>query len=278
VLWFDGEWPHSPEVWQSAELVRQVRQLQPGILINNRLGMRPKTGPTNAEGLGEAADLGDFGTPEHHITADPNRLWESCQVSTWRLWGWTSGERWRPVDLLLDMLTEAAAKGGNLLLNVGPKPDGQLPPEFVERADAIGDWMTRNGEAIYNTDGGELFDFTTFGRTTRRGNHIFLIFRFWDGTGTVRFPGLATKVRRATLLSNGQDIDVRQDGEFTILTGLPAQSPEKLFPVIRLECEGKPQSTLIGRTPQWTGDPRRYLAWANARGTGVMADGSNRPV
>lgn len=279
MLWFDGEWPHSPEAWQSASLVRKVRQLQPSILINNRLGMRPKTGPTNAEGLGEAADLGDFGTPEHHITADPNRLWESCQVSTWRLWGFATGERWRPADLLLDMLTEAASKGGNLLLNVGPRPDGQFPAEFVDRAKLIGDWMSRNGEAVRNTDaGGERFDFTTYGRSIRRGNLVYLIFRFWDGTGRVRFPGLASQVRRATLLTTGQDVEVQRDGEFILLSGLPKESPEALFPVIRLECEGTPKSTLIGKTMQWTGDPLRYMPWARVRGDGVMADGSHRPA
>ena len=101
-----------------------MRELQPHILINNRLGQvgagdTVETGGV-VESVGQSGSLGDFGTPEHHITPDAARLWESCQVSTWRLWGYAVGERWRPADLLLDMLVEAASKGGNLLLNVGP--------------------------------------------------------------------------------------------------------------------------------------------------------------
>lgn len=273
VLWFDGEWPHSPETWRSPELVAEVRRRQPGILINNRLGIRSARPHVNGEGLGAATDLGDFGTPEHHITAGAHRLWESCQVSTWRLWGWAAGEHWRPASLLADMLVEAAGKGGNLLLNVGPRPDGQLPPEFVERAHELGDWMRVNGEAIYGSEPGEIIDFTTHGRTTHRGNNLYLIVRFWDGSGVIRFPGLATRVRRAVLLATGQRLDVTQDDEFTTLRQLPAQAPGGLFPVIRLECDSPPQSTFIGKTPQWTGDPLRYAAWARARGNSVFADG-----
>ena len=111
VIWFDGAWPHTAADWRSAELVDMIRSLQPDILINNRLGAPSKSdrGPTlrqpsaqDTEAVGHSAALGDFGTPEHEITADPARLWESCQVSTWRLGGFTIGERWRPADLLLD--------------------------------------------------------------------------------------------------------------------------------------------------------------------------------
>lgn len=56
-------------------------------------------------GAGESRSLGDFGTPEHHITPDPSRLWESCQVSTWRLWGYAIGERWRPALTLAGLAT-----------------------------------------------------------------------------------------------------------------------------------------------------------------------------
>jgi len=161
VLWFDGAWPRSALEWKSRELVATIRELQPDILINNRLGT-PHADEIAAGLAGEetgdtglSRQLGDFGTPEHHITAE-NRLWESCQVSTWRLWGYTIGERWRPADVLLDMLTEAAGKGGNLLVNVGPDADGRFPPEFVERMDAIGEWMAAHGECIYGSEPGEV--------------------------------------------------------------------------------------------------------------------------
>ncbi|NLS77687.1 MAG: alpha-L-fucosidase [Chloroflexi bacterium] len=278
VIWFDGAWPHSQEDWRSAELVQMIRELQPDILINNRLGL-PAAGDAPIQGdlgVGHSRLLGDFGTPEHQIVAEPDRLWESCQVSTWRLWGYTTGERWRPADLLLDMLVESASKGGNLLLNVGPQPNGQLPPEFVARAREIGDWMRLHGEAIYGSEPGEVCEFITYGRQTRKGNNLYLIIRFWDGQPTLTLAGLATKVLRATLLTTGRELAFEQSDDYVTLRGLPADRPTDLFPVIRLECAAPPQARPWAVDRLWQGDPRRMAAWAAARGSSVWADGKRR--
>jgi alpha-L-fucosidase len=143
VFWFDGTWPRNALAWQSEQLVAKMRALQPDILINNRLdAIDPEEGETQwqqgqIEAAGESKTLGDFGTPEHHINAEDNRLWESCQTSTSRLWGYTRGEHWRTTEQLLDFLCESVQKGGNLLLNVGgqtqkasfhPNSSNALPP------------------------------------------------------------------------------------------------------------------------------------------------------
>jgi len=273
VLWFDGSWPHFAEDWGADEIVAAARSLQPDILINNRLG-KSRTG-ADTDNANTGAEFGDFGTPEHRIQAE-ERLWESCQVSTWRLWGYCIGERWRPADLLLDMLVEAAGKGGNLLLNVGPTPDGQLPPEFVERAAAIGRWLDVHDECIRGTQGGEVCEFVTHGRQTRKGNVLYLVVRFWDGRGELRLAGLATRVERATLLTTGQDLAFDQGAEELVLRGLPRERPTPLFPVIRLECDGSPQPCDWARERLWGGDPRRMTDWARRRGTSVWADGGAR--
>lgn len=269
VLWFDGAWPHGAREWGSYDLVRRIRELQPDILINNRLG---KVDPADrvdgggmVEAVGHSGTLGDFGTPEHHITAESGRLWESCQVTTWRLWGYTIGERWRPADVLLDMLVEAAGKGGNLLLNVGPRPDGKLPPEFVERMEKIGAWMDLHGEAIYGSEAGEVCEFITYGRQIRKGNSLYLVVRFWDGSGSLHLAGLETPVRRAVLLTTGQELSIRQTEDHLTLSGLPEQSPTDLFPVIRLDSEGPPRARPWAVDRLWGGDPRRMTAWAKAR-------------
>lgn len=281
VIWFDGAWPHSARAWGSHDLVKMIRALQPHILVNNRLGAL-EPGETTGQhadggaGAGESRDLGDFGTPEHHITAEAGRLWESCQVSTWRLWGYTIGERFRPADLLLDMLVEAAGKGGNLLMNVGPQPDGQLPPQFIQRARAIGEWMDVHGECIYESEPGEVCEFVTYGRQLRRGNNLYLVIRFWDGRPTLTLAGLETRVRRAVLLTTGQELGVEQSDDYLALSGLPRARPTALFPVIRLECEGPPRARPWAVDRLWGGDPRRMTAWAAARGSSVWADGKER--
>ncbi|RME61961.1 MAG: alpha-L-fucosidase, partial [Caldilineae bacterium] len=271
VIWFDGAWPQTAAEWESARLVEMIRQLQPDILINNRLGADD---PDDAAlggvvpSTGRSRHLGDFGTPEHEIRAEAG-LWESCQVSTWRLWGYTRGEQWRPAALLLDMLVESASKGGNLLLNVGPTPDGELPAAFVERAEAIGRWLAVNGEAIYGVEAGDVCEFITHGRQTRKGNNLYLIVRFWHGGGEIRLGGLATRVKRAVLLATGDEIPFRQTEDHVILSGLPLEKPGELFPVIRLECDGPPQPTAWAADRLWQGDPSRMAPWARQRGESV---------
>jgi alpha-L-fucosidase len=285
VLWFDGAWPHSQERWRSRELVRMIRSLQPHILINNRLGkaeasaapeeVEPSPVP-GGEAVGHSQALGDFGTPEHHITAEADRLWESCQVTTWRLWGYTIGERWRPADLLLDMLVEAASKGGNLLLNVGPDADGSLPPEFIQRMERIGEWMAAHGEAIYASEPGEVCEFITYGRQTRKGNSLYLIIRFWDGRESLTLAGLESPVRRATLLTTGQPLSFHQTLDYLTITGLPARPPTDLFPVIKLECDSPPTARPWAKDRLWTGDPSRMTGWAATRGSSVWVSEGRR--
>lgn len=270
VLWFDGSWPRSAEDWGAKAIIAMARRLQPDILINNRLGtILGETG----QPVDHSKTLGDFGTPEHHITAEPTRLWETCQTSTWRLWGYARGERWRPTDLLLDFLVESASNGGNLLLNVGPKPDGTLPAPFVKRMCEIGKWMRMHSEAIYASEPGEVCEFITYGRQTRRGNHLYLIIRFWDGNGVVHLAGLKTRVKSAGLLTTGQRLSFKQAGDHLFIHGLPRKSPSRLFPVIKIVCDRPPNASDWGRDRLWQGDAHRILPWSRARGEGALRNG-----
>ena len=259
LFWFDGVWPRTREDLAADELVARMRALQPALLINNRLG---------------GQESGDIGTPEHHIQAE-NRLWESCQVSTWRLWGHAIGERWRPTDRLLDMLCECASKGGNLLLNVGPQADGQLPPDFVTRALDIGRWLDVHGEAVYGTDGGDVTEFITRGWQTTKGNDLYLIFRFWDGCPTLRLADLTTPVERVELLTTGQMLPFDQQGDELFVYALPRIPPTQLLPVIKISCSDRPQANQWGRERLWNGDPQRVADWARQRGTSVEVGGAD---
>jgi alpha-L-fucosidase len=277
LVWFDGIWPRDADDMQSAALVQKIRQWQPDILINNRLGRSSSTDGQQVdggEGAGGSRTLGDFGTPEHHATAEKSRLWESCQVSYWRFWGWTWGERWRGTDQLLDSLCDCAAKGGNLLLNVGPDPEGRIPQEFQERARAISQWLETHGEAIFHTDGGDLTEFITRGYQTLRGNDLYLIIRFWDGAPEMRLPDLPTELDSAMLLTTGQALEFSQANDVITLKGLPEPSPTPLFPVIKLSFAERPQTTKWGRERLWDGDPQRVADWARTRGEGPNVDGS----
>ncbi|MES2464924.1 MAG: alpha-L-fucosidase, partial [Armatimonadota bacterium] len=199
------------------------------------------------------------------------RLWESCQTSVSRLWGYTRGEHWRTPEQLLDFLCESASKGGNLLLNVGPDGDGAIPGEFADRSRLLGDWLRTHGEAIYGCEKGDVVEFVTRGYQTIKGTALYLILRFYDGQEELRLAGLENRVLRVTLLSNGQDLAFSQDELAVTLRGLPKEKPTRLYPVVKLELDGPPRALPAFRQRLWTGDPRRMTDWARSRGEGVHA-------
>ena len=114
ILWYDVSWPlRSPEAWESAKMNAMARELQPEIIINNRSQL-PE----------------DFGTPEEHVTAEnEGRDWEACMTfnGSWGYMPYAPAEDWRRTREVLEMVRTAAAGQGNLLLNIGPKPDGSVP-------------------------------------------------------------------------------------------------------------------------------------------------------
>lgn len=279
-FWFDGAWPRNAAAWDAQGLLAMMRRLQPDILVNNRLDAcdpdAPPPPPGQIEAAGESRVLGDFGTPEHHTTADRHRPWEACHTTTSRLWGYAAGERWRDAAQVLDLLTDAAAKGGNLLLNVGPDADGRLPPQFQQLCARLGPWMEVYGSCLAGSEGGtEPGESVTWGRIIRRGATMFLVVRFWDGRGELVLDGLGTQALSARLLGSPAVLCMRQDAGRLVITGLPAEPPTDLFPVIRVECAGPPRPA-AAHQPMWTGDPMRFHAWAMARGTSVWSDGRER--
>lgn len=258
-LFFDGTWPRYGDEIGTAEIVEHIRTLQPGILINNRLGFRGDQ--EEIDKYGGLRDEGDFGTPEQNVFPQ-DRLWESCQTSTWRWWGYTKNERYKSSGEILRLLCESVSKGGNMILNVGPRPDGMLPEEFTERALAVGRWLRTYGEALYGTDGGDLTEFATCGYQTMKGNDLYLIFSIWNGDPVFRLADMKTKAVEAKLLGSGKQLQIKQRGTELYLYDLPEMPDEALFPVIKIHFEERPETTFWGEQRQWQGDPLRIARWA----------------
>lgn len=275
VIWFDGAWPHGAEEWQSEELVRSIRKLQPDILINNRLDI--EAAPGQEEQAGGSKKFGDFGTPEHHITAEKGRPWESCQVTSWRLWGYGRGEHYRSAKHLLDFLCDCASKGGNLLLNVAPDGQGELPKEVTSALLEVGEWLKVNGEAIYGSERGELTESTTYGYQILHGEYLYVVFRFWPHESEMRLMGIEAEVAEAKVLAGNIPLKATQDETAIRLSGLPIEPPGTLFPVIRLKLRKGYRILPPGKIRIWNHDPHALIDWARSRGTSVWADGKERP-
>ena len=220
ILWYDMPTPAG--IWRPEEMNAMVRSLQPDILINNRSGT-PE----------------DFGTPEQHVVAE-DRPWEACMTMN-DSWGYVPSEKnYKTVMQLLGILGNCAGQGGNLLLNVGPDPEGRIPPPAVDRLRAIGKWMRVNGKAIYGSSPTVLTLSGGLGCSTRVGDKLYLLIHAWPGS-TVRFGWCGNRVLRARVVSTGREARIEQKGDRVWLHDLPQYAPDPDMSVIELEVEGEPR-------------------------------------
>jgi alpha-L-fucosidase len=205
-----------------------VRALQPHIIIDNRSQL-PE----------------DFGTPEGRVSAEQEgREWEACMTFNGVSWGYmpsAAPEAHTARDILW-MLNTAAAGQGNLLLNIGPAPDGSVPEAAVEPLTTVGKWLKKNGKAVYGeTTRGQLGG-TACGRFTIKGNTAYFWCKHWPGS-EMTFGGIRSKLKKASFLTTGKAIKFEQTRNQLKLKGMPKSSPDKIagITIIKLDFASKPK-------------------------------------
>ncbi len=135
---------------------------------------------------------------------------------------------WRSEREVVNMLRTATAGQGNLLLNIGPAPDGSVPEEAVMRLERVGQWVTRNSEALYgqvNRAGRDLLDWMPTGAWTLKGTTAFFWCSRWPGQQLV-IGGLRTKVKKVSFVDSGQPIHFEQTDNRLIMKNLPYHCPD----------------------------------------------------
>jgi alpha-L-fucosidase len=243
VLWFDGEWENTWTKGYGKDLYQHVRSLQPGIIINNRVTVG-RSGMAGMTGEGEFS--GDFGTPEQEIPATgiPGADWESCMTMNDH-WGYNKNDKnFKTASEMLHMLADIASKGGNYLLNIGPTADGVFPQESIDRLKEIGNWMKKNGEAIYGTQASP-FKSLAWGRCTQKkmtgSTRLYLHVFDWPSNQMLVVPGLGNKAIRAYMLAdiNQEELPITAE-QGGINIQLAVQAPDLINSVIVLDIEGDP--------------------------------------
>jgi alpha-L-fucosidase len=228
-IWFDGMWDKPDAEWQLDRTYRLIHQLQPQALIIPNHHKKPLPGEDvqtferdlpgeNKSGFSATAEIGDL----------PFETSDTVNQS----WGFNlSDNAFKTPKQLIEYLVNAAGRNANLLLNVGPMPNGELPPEAIANLQQVGKWIEKNGESIYGTRGGPVAP-QSWGVTTRKGDRIFV--HLVNANPQIDLPGLS-HVCSAYELDGHRKIDFQKSANGITLAVPPPTSNADLDRVVVLE-------------------------------------------
>jgi alpha-L-fucosidase len=227
LLWFDGHWERTQEEWGAEDLVAHIRGLAPDIVMNDRI-----------------AGAGNYSTPEQYIPHEaPDGPWECC-ITINDTWGYVPADtNFKSAYELVRNLIEVRTRRGNLLMNVGPMPDGTLSPTESSRLDAVTEWMAANRESVTDIVAG-LEGWQFYGPTSAKGDKVYLHLLAWP-TETLSVRGVPVKrVVSAKILSTGEQLTMRHEIPFVaksdadpmgeLFVSMPRRRPEDVVPVVEL--------------------------------------------
>lgn len=224
IMWFDFSYPEedgkNENDWESEKMIRLVRELQPDIVLNDRLNL---------------PGSGDIVTPEQYLPAEPPRdesgapvVWEGCQTFS-GAWGYSRDEMtWKSLPMLVRMLIDHVAMSGNLLLNVGPTARGEFDSRATERLAGLGQWMKYHGRSIYGCQAAPegLVAPPDCRYTWNPDNGRLYLHLFAWPFKSVHLPGLSGKVKYAQMLNDASEVKMRDASVNAQQSCLDAKSPE----------------------------------------------------
>lgn len=196
LYWFDGDWEKSSEQWRAESLKDSLLAWNPKVIVNSRLKTH-----------------GDYSTPEQGIpVVRPEGAWEFCMTMNDN-WGYyPSDNNYKPISQIVRTFVEVIASGGNLLLNIGPKPDGTIAEEQVERLEALGEWIKKHETAVFNSKAGLPYGHF-YGPTLLSKDETKIYLCLFDAPKNyISLKGIQNKVKSIKVLGNNQTLNFERNG------------------------------------------------------------------
>jgi len=190
--WFDGDWEHSGEEWQVDKVRSMLIEKNPGVILNSRL--RGK---------------GDYETPEQGppVVRPSAKYWELCLTMN-DSWGYQHNDtNYKTPQQVIEIFADCISKGGNLLLDIGPKADGTIPGEQEHILKELGTWTDKHKEAIYGTERGIPYDHYYGPTSLSQDSTILYLFVKGNANGQVTLKGISNKINRIWVVGNGTKLN-----------------------------------------------------------------------
>ncbi len=231
LYWFDGDWEQSAEKWKAKEIRNLLLEKTPTTIINSRL-----------------QGYGDYATPEQGIpiTKPDSKYWELCMTMN-NSWGYQPNDtNYKSVNQIIRILVDCISMGGNLLLDIGPKPDGTIPQEQIDILKGLGRWTSKHKSAIYGTRAG--IPFGHFNGYTALSKDRTILYLYVDNkpNGPLLIKGLKNKVNRAWVVGNGTKLKTNVVGKQywsdvpgLLYIDLPEDVQDQDVTVIAIQLDGE---------------------------------------
>jgi alpha-L-fucosidase len=221
-IWFDGMWDKPDADWHLTKTYALIHQLQPAAVIipNHHQTPRPGEDVQTFE-----RDLPGQNTAGFNTKYVSNQLPLESSNTLNDSWGFNLGDsKYKSPEEVEQLLVRAAGNNSNLLLNIGPMPNGEIQEEFVTRLHAVGEWLSRFGEAIYGTRGGPVPP-ADWGVTTQKGDKVYVHVLSWNAP-LLALPPIPRTIHTAQLMSNGSPIEFTQSSDGVVLKVAPPAKGE----------------------------------------------------
>lgn len=213
-LWFDGMWDRRSVNWRIKEQYAHIHNVQPSCLIGNNHHLPAIEG--------EDFQIFERDLPGENLAGYSRRQTihgglplETCQTMN-GMWGYKiADQEYKSTEYLIRYLLKIACKGANLLLNIGPQPNGELPAESLDRLKEMGEWLRKYGDTVYGTTKGDV-QAQDWGVTTRKGNRLFV--HIFDLKGKELKLPLSCKVEKAFTFDGKKPVKFTTTNEGVTLT------------------------------------------------------------